>query len=85
MTLIALTYINPTATFQPNTAMFIRLHEFNSDSDHLFVNLGDCYHQQTNVELKCVIETKIQILYNHVDNMHFHTVKTGCQIVQQCC
>ena len=34
------------------------------------------------VELKRLIETKIQILYNHADHIHFHTAENGWQIIQ---
>ena len=34
------------------------------------------------VGLKCLIETKIQILYDYVDHTRFYTVEMGCQIVQ---
>ena len=33
------------------------------------------------VDLKSLIEAKIQILYNHVDHTRFHMVETGCQIL----
>ena len=36
----------------------------------------------TFVDLKCLTETKVQILCNHVDHTHFHIVEMGCQIVQ---
>ena len=36
----------------------------------------------TFVGLKCLTETKIQILYDHVDHTRFHVVEMGCQIVQ---
>ena len=36
----------------------------------------------TFVGLKCLTETKIQILYDHVDHTRFHIVEMGCQIVQ---
>ena len=36
----------------------------------------------TFVELKCLTETKIQILYDRVDQTRFHIVKVGCQMVQ---
>ena len=31
---------------------------------------------------KCLTETKIQILYDHVDHTRFHIVGMGCQMVQ---
>ena len=31
---------------------------------------------------KCLTETKIQILYDHVDHTRFHIVEMGCQMVQ---
>ena len=34
------------------------------------------------VGLKCLTETKIQILYDHVDYTRFHIVEMGCQMVQ---
>ena len=34
------------------------------------------------VGLKCLIETKIQILYDHVDHTPVHIVEVGCQMVQ---
>ena len=34
------------------------------------------------VGLKCLTETKIQILYDHVDHTRFHIVEMGCQMVQ---
>ena len=36
----------------------------------------------TFVGLKCLTETKIQILYDHVDHTRFHIVEMGCQMVQ---
>ena len=36
----------------------------------------------TFVGLKCLTETKIQILYDHVDHTRFHIVQMGCQMVQ---
>ena len=36
----------------------------------------------TFVRLKCLTETKIQILYDHVDHTRFHIVEMGCQMVQ---
>ena len=36
----------------------------------------------TFVGLKCLTETKIQILDDHVDHTRFHIVETGCQMVQ---
>ena len=36
----------------------------------------------TFVGLKCLTETKIQILCDHVDHTRFHTVEMGCQMVQ---
>ena len=38
--------------------------------------------RHTFVELKCFTETKIQILYDHVDHTDFHIVEMGCQVVQ---
>ena len=35
----------------------------------------------TYVGLKCLIETKIQILCDHVDHTRFHIVEMRCQIV----
>ena len=32
--------------------------------------------------LKCLTETKVQILYDHVDRTRFHIVEMGCQMVQ---
>ena len=32
--------------------------------------------------LKCLTETKIQILCDHVDHTRFHIVEMGCQMVQ---
>ena len=34
------------------------------------------------VGLKCLTETKIQILSDHVDYTRFHIVEMGCQMVQ---
>ena len=34
------------------------------------------------VGLKCLTETKIQILHDHVDHARFHIVEMGCQMVQ---
>ena len=34
------------------------------------------------VGLKCLTETKIQILYDHVDHTLFHMVEMGCEMVQ---
>ena len=34
------------------------------------------------VGLKCLTETKIQILYDHVDHTRFHIVEIGWQMVQ---
>ena len=31
---------------------------------------------------KCLTETKIQLLCDHVDHTRFHIVEMGCQIVQ---
>ena len=31
---------------------------------------------------KCLTETKIQILYDHVDHTRFDIVEMGCQMVQ---
>ena len=36
----------------------------------------------TFVGLKCLTETKIQILCDHVSHTHLHTVEMGCQMVQ---
>ena len=36
----------------------------------------------TFVGLKCLAETKIQILFDHVDHTRFHIVEMGCQMVQ---
>ena len=36
----------------------------------------------TFVRLKCLTETKIQILCDHVDHTRFHIVEMGCQMVQ---
>ena len=36
----------------------------------------------TFVGLKCLTETKIQILYDHVDHTRFYIVEMGCQMVQ---
>ena len=36
----------------------------------------------TFVGLKCLTETKIQILCDHVDHTRFHTVEMGWQMVQ---
>ena len=36
----------------------------------------------TFVGLKCLTETKLQILYDHVDHTRFHIVEMGCQMVQ---
>ena len=36
----------------------------------------------TFVGLKCLTETKIQILCDHVDHTCFHIVEMGCQMVQ---
>ena len=36
----------------------------------------------TFVGLKCLTETKIQILYDHVDHTRMHIVEMGCQMVQ---
>ena len=36
----------------------------------------------TFVGLKCLTETKIQILCDHVDHTRFHIVEMGCQMVQ---
>ena len=37
----------------------------------------------TFVGLKCLTETKIQILCDHVDHTRFHIVEMGCQMVQR--
>ena len=34
------------------------------------------------VVLKCLTKTKIQILYDHVDQTRFRIVEMGCQMVQ---
>ena len=34
------------------------------------------------VGMKCLTDTKIQILYDHVDHTHFHIVEMGYQMVQ---
>ena len=36
----------------------------------------------TFVGLKCLTETKIQILCDHVNHTRFHIVEMGCQMVQ---
>ena len=36
----------------------------------------------TFVGLKCLTETKIQILRDHVSHTRLHTVEMGCQMVQ---
>ena len=36
----------------------------------------------TFVGLKCLTETKIQILCDHVSHTRLHTVEMGCQMVQ---
>ena len=36
----------------------------------------------TFVGLKCLTETKIQILCNHVNHTRFHIVEMGCRMVQ---
>ena len=36
----------------------------------------------TFVGLKCLTETKIEILGDHVDHTLFHIVEMGCQMVQ---
>ena len=36
----------------------------------------------TFVGLKCLTETKIQILYDNVDYTRFHIVEMGCQMVK---
>ena len=36
----------------------------------------------TFVGLKCLAQTKIQILYDHVDHSRFHIVEMGYQMVQ---
>ena len=36
----------------------------------------------TFVGLKCLTETKIQILCDHVDHTRFHIVEMGCQMAQ---
>ena len=36
----------------------------------------------TFIGLKCLTETKIQILCDHVDHTRFHIVVVGCQMVQ---
>ena len=36
----------------------------------------------TFVELKCLTETKIQILCDHVSHTRSHTVEMGCQMIQ---
>ena len=36
----------------------------------------------TFVGLKCLTETKVKILCDHVDHTRFHTVEIGCQMVQ---
>ena len=36
----------------------------------------------TFVGLKCLTETKIPILCDHVDHTRFHIVEMGCQMVQ---
>ena len=39
----------------------------------------------TFVGLKCLTETKIQILYDHVDHTRFHIVEMGYQMVELLC
>ena len=34
------------------------------------------------IGLKCLIETKIQLLYDHVDHTRFPTAEMGCQVVR---
>ena len=36
----------------------------------------------TFVGLKCLTETKMQILFDHVDHTRFHIVEMGCQMIQ---
>ena len=38
--------------------------------------------KHTFLGLKCLTETKIQILHDHVDHTLFHIVEMGCQMVQ---
>ena len=37
----------------------------------------------TFIGLKCLTETKIQILYDHVDHTRFHIVEMGCRHLVQ--
>ena len=45
------------------------------------VSFGEHHHEQI-FGLKCLRETKIQILYDHADHTRFHIVEMGCQMVQ---
>ena len=82
MSLSPLTY-QPHSNFQLGGAMFttssvqLRLELLVCDRS---VSVNVITH--TLVGLKCLTETKIQILCDHVDHRRFHIVETGCQMVQ---
>ena len=82
MSLNPLTY-QPHSNFQQGAAMFtasgvqLRLELLVCDRS---VSVNVITH--TFVGLKCLTETKIQILYDHVDHTRFHIVEMGCQIIQ---
>ena len=77
-----LTY-QPHSNFQQGAAMFtassvqMRLELLVCDRS---VSVNVITH--TFVGLKCLTETKIQILCDHVDHTCFHIVEMGCQTVQ---
>ena len=82
MSLNPLTY-QPHSNFQQGAAMFtassvqLRLELFVCDRSVL-VNVIT----HTFVGLKCLTETKIQILCDHVNHTRFHIVEMLCQMVQ---
>ena len=73
----------PHSNFQQGAAMFtasgaqLRLELLVCDWS---VSVNVIMH--TFVGLKCLTETKIQILYDHLDHTRFHIVEMGCQMVQ---
>ena len=82
MSLNPLTY-QPHSNFQQGAAMFT------ASLVQLLLKLLVCDRSvsvniitHTFVGLKCLTETKIQILCDHVDHTRFHIVEMGCQMVQ---
>ena len=79
--------MNPTATFSKGPPC-LPLLELSSDSSSGLKLLVCDRSISVNVimnkfvGLKCLTETKIQIVYGHVDRTRFRNVEMGCQMVQ---